>query len=80
MNILIRRPGAFPLSLRFPSALLGPILSQVLSRGQSGPLPPLSPAQRRQILRALALSRRRHPRLTLLEVDSSTGEHVEIRW
>ena len=86
MKILIRQPGKPKISLRFPSALLFPLLPHILTH-LSGNEPPLSqeepffsPEQRRQILHALAHARRQHPHLTLLEVDVSTGEHVEIRW
>lgn len=89
MKIFIRRPGKQGFSLYFPTALLFPLLSHILS-GKGAPSPengpafsaghPLSKGQRRRILRSLAHARRRHPRLTLVEVDSAAGEHVEIRW
>ncbi len=95
MKIFIRRPGKQGFSLYFPTALLFPLLSHILS-GKGASFPengpafsagqplfkgqPLSKGQRRRILRSLAHARRRHPRLTLVEVDSAAGEHVEIRW
>lgn len=95
MKIFIRRPGERGFSLYFPTALLFPLLSHLLS-GKGASFPengpplsagqplfkghPLSKGQRRRILRSLAHARRCHPRLTLVEVDSAAGEHVEIRW